>query len=218
MHFLLPLQRQIRIPLCGLLCMVCSSQSVGQVYTGVSSTGVVTLSSFQSESASVLLLRADPVAQPAQVRQYESVPKGSKLRPRKREALVKLVDSVGKAVGVSPDLIHAVISAESNYDVQALSPRGAMGLMQLMPATALRFGAANPYLEHDNVYAGARYLKWLMGYFDGNLELVLAAYNAGEGAVVKAGLKVPRFAETEAYVQRVMTNMKRVAKPGSVDG
>jgi soluble lytic murein transglycosylase-like protein len=129
-----------------------------------------------------------------------------------------MIDVVANAVGVSPALIHAVISVESNYDVQALSSRGAMGLMQLMPSTATRFGAANPYLGQDNVYAGARYLKWLLGVFDGNLELVLAAYNAGEGAVLRAGLKVPPYAETQAYVQRVMSTLKSAARPASVEG
>lgn len=109
---------------------------------------------------------------------------------------------------ISPRLVHAVISAESNYNPTAVSPKGAIGLMQLMPATARRFGVQDPFVVRDNVYAGASYLKWLMGYFHGDLELVLAAYNAGEQAVVRAGHKVPRYAETQAYVQRVMTDLR----------
>jgi soluble lytic murein transglycosylase-like protein len=188
------------------------------VYTGVSSTGVVTLSSFASESASLLLMASDPESQPTPLPHEAPDNQRIKPMPQRDGALRTMIDGVAYSVGVAPELIHAVIAVESNYDVQALSRRGAMGLMQLMPATAQRFGATNPYLAQDNVYAGARYLKWLMDYFDGNLELALAAYNAGEGSVVKAGLKVPRYAETQAYVQRVMATLKAAARPRGVQG
>lgn len=128
--------------------------------------------------------------------------------PAKAERFRPMVDGIASAVQVSPHLIHAVISVESNYDARAVSPRGAQGLMQLMPATARRFGLADPFVERDNVYAGARYLKWLLDYFSGDLELALAGYNAGEQAVVRAGRKIPQYPETQAYVRRVMANLK----------
>jgi soluble lytic murein transglycosylase-like protein len=122
--------------------------------------------------------------------------------------LRRVVDEVAGKVGISADLLHAVIAAESRYDTRALSPRGAIGLMQLLPATAKRFGARDPYAPDENVLAGARYLKWLMQMFQNDLELVLAAYNAGEQAVVKAGRRVPPYAETQAYVPRVLAYLR----------
>ena len=115
--------------------------------------------------------------------------------------------------GVDYDLLKAVIAVESGFDSQAISPKGAVGLMQLMPATAQRFGVeasrqrsvqqqlADPAV---NVPAGARYLNHLMGLFPGRLDLVLAAYNAGEGAVRRAGQAIPPFQETRNYVKAVL--------------
>ena len=105
--------------------------------------------------------------------------------------------------GVSPALVHAVITAESNYDPEALSRAGAMGLMQLMPGTARRFGVADPWDPEQNVHGGVRYLRELLDRFQ-NLKLALAAYNAGEGAVEQHGNQVPPYQETQTYVQRVM--------------
>lgn len=106
--------------------------------------------------------------------------------------------------GVDPRLVAAVIGAESAYDVRALSHKGARGLMQLMPATARRFGVTDDRI-HDpeaNVEAGTRYLAWLLERFDGDLALALAGYNAGEGTVDRYG-GVPPYRETRGYVQRI---------------
>lgn len=102
-------------------------------------------------------------------------------------------------------LIDAVIIVESGYDPNAVSPKGAMGLMQLMPGTAERFDVADPFDPADNIDGGARYLRWLMRRFDGDLQLVLAGYNAGENAVARNGNQIPPYAETRAYVQRVLS-------------
>ncbi|SFJ68135.1 Transglycosylase SLT domain-containing protein [Caulobacter sp. UNC279MFTsu5.1] len=109
---------------------------------------------------------------------------------------------------IDPDLLRAVMHVESRGDAAAVSPKGARGLMQIMPATARRFGVREPLVELSdpmvNIRTGAAYLKTLQRRFGNNLELVLAAYNAGEGAVIKYGLKTPPYRETQGYVTSVM--------------
>ena len=111
---------------------------------------------------------------------------------------------------IPTELIHAVISVESNYNPNAVSSKGARGLMQLMPATARRFGTNNASDPRQNILTGSRYLRWLLDFFDEDVELAIAAYNAGEAAVVKAGHKIPRFTETQRYVPKVLSIYKRV--------
>jgi len=109
---------------------------------------------------------------------------------------------------IDPDLLRAVMHVESRGDAAAVSPKGARGLMQIMPATARRFGVREPLVElndpRTNIRTGAAYLKTLQGRFGNDLELVLAAYNAGEGAVIKYGLKTPPYRETQNYVTSVL--------------
>lgn len=104
--------------------------------------------------------------------------------------------------GVDEAIVRAIIHAESAFNPNALSRVGAQGLMQLMPATASRFGVANPFDAAQNIRGGVQYLAWLLKRFDGNLTLAAAGYNAGEGAVDKYG-GVPPYSETRRYVQRV---------------
>ena len=108
--------------------------------------------------------------------------------------------------GLDAALLHAVISVESAYRAAAVSPKGARGLMQVMPATARRFGVAENELDRPepNIRAGAGYLATLLRMFDNDLRLALAAYNAGEHAVLRHGTRVPPFAETQPYVPRVL--------------
>jgi soluble lytic murein transglycosylase-like protein len=113
------------------------------------------------------------------------------------------VAAIASDNGLPPELVHAVIAAESAYNPSAISPMGAVGLMQLMPATAQRFGVKNSYSPIENIRGGCSYLRYLMGLFDGNLSLVLAAYNAGEGAVQKYGNTIPPYVETQNYVKKV---------------
>ena len=107
--------------------------------------------------------------------------------------------------GVDSALVHAVIAAESNYQTKAVSPKGAIGLMQIMPETGERFGVRRSTLvkPDTNIGTGTRYLAELLEMFEGNLELALAGYNAGENAVLRYGMRIPPFAETRAYVARV---------------
>jgi soluble lytic murein transglycosylase-like protein len=106
---------------------------------------------------------------------------------------------------LEPALLNAVISVESSFDPDALSPAGAMGLMQLMPETAQRFAVTDPYDPVANVNAGARYLRLLLDRFE-NIELALAAYNAGENAVINYGRRIPPYPETQDYVVRVLAH------------
>jgi soluble lytic murein transglycosylase-like protein len=119
-----------------------------------------------------------------------------------------VIDAVAHEVDVPAELLHAVISVESAYAVDAVSAKGAKGLMQLMPATARRFGVVDPLEPRSNVRGGALYLKWLIQRFNGDMELVLAAYNAGEEAVIRAGYRVPQISETLSYVPRVLARLQ----------
>jgi soluble lytic murein transglycosylase-like protein len=110
---------------------------------------------------------------------------------------------------VDAALIHAVISVESGYNPSARSSAGAVGLMQLMPETAIRYGVTNRLDPAQNIHGGARYLRDLKVLFDGNLRLVLAAYNAGEAAVMKYGRRIPPYRETVAYVPKVLSHYKK---------
>lgn len=113
---------------------------------------------------------------------------------------------------VDPKLLHAVIQAESSYNPTAMSSAGAVGLMQLMPATARRFGVTDRNDPIQNVEGGARYLKHLIKLFDSDLNLALAAYNAGENAVVRNNYSIPPYAETQHYVKQVLSLQKRMKR------
>ena len=121
-----------------------------------------------------------------------------------RKRFASKIAEVASRYQVPEALIHAVITIESAYDPNAISRAGAVGLMQLMPATARRYGVANRRNPSANLTGGTRYLKDLLLRFDSNLELALAGYNAGENAVEKFGNRVPPFAETRRYVRKVL--------------
>jgi len=123
------------------------------------------------------------------------------------------VQAAARQHGVDAALIHAVISAESGYNQFARSPKGARGLMQLIPETGARYGATNLLDPRQNIDAGTRYLKDLMGMFGNDMRLALAAYNAGEGAVIRYG-NIPPYQETRQYVPKVLAYYKRYSKPG----
>jgi soluble lytic murein transglycosylase-like protein len=115
-----------------------------------------------------------------------------------------IIEKAALSASVEPNLLRAVIVVESGFNSHAVSKRGAVGLMQLMPATAMRFGVSNPYDPRENVHGGARYLKFLIDRFGQDVRLALAAYNAGEEAVDRNGGQIPPFTETMAYVPRVL--------------
>ncbi len=118
----------------------------------------------------------------------------------------------GKRQGVDPRFIHAVIKQESRYDPKAISHAGAQGLMQMMPATADRFGLRDPYNASANVEAGTKYLKWLLKRFDGDVSKALAGYNAGEGAVDRYQ-GIPPYAETQNYIKKIVSDYGKTYHP-----
>jgi len=126
--------------------------------------------------------------------------------------VARLVDDVAPAYGLEPKLLLAVIATESGFRAGAVSPKGAKGLMQLMPATAVRFGVRDPFDPEQNVRGGARYLNQLLRLFGNDLRLALAAYNAGEDAVMRHGRSVPPYPETQQYVTRVLGRYDALAQ------
>lgn len=115
-----------------------------------------------------------------------------------------LIESASRTHGVDVALVHAVISAESGYNPMAVSKAGARGIMQLMPDTASRFGVRDIMDPVENIQGGVKYLRELMTLFNGNMELAVAAYNAGENAVIRHGHRIPPYAETIHYVPKVL--------------
>ncbi|MEO7391161.1 MAG: lytic transglycosylase domain-containing protein [Ramlibacter sp.] len=147
---------------------------------------------------------------------FEVSPSYKQVKHHMREA--------SRAQGIDYELLQALIATESGFDARAVSPKGAVGLMQVMPATAERYGvSSDPKTAVDkkladprtNIRAGTRYLRYLLDLFPGRLELALAAYNAGEGAVQRAGNKVPNYRETQNYVKTVM-QLHSMLKPPSM--
>ena len=125
--------------------------------------------------------------------------------PADPEELAELADRVADEFQIDRNLFRALIRAESGWNPRAISPKGAMGLTQLMPATAQALGVRDPFQPLENLRGGARYLKGLLERF-GNLELALAAYNAGPGAVLRYN-GIPPYAETQAYIRRILSEV-----------
>lgn len=114
------------------------------------------------------------------------------------------IEKEANEAGIDAALVHAVITAESGYNPSAVSRAGAQGLMQLMPATAKRYAVKNAFDPKQNIRGGTRYLRDLLVQFDNNIELAVAAYNAGENAVIRHGMRIPPYRETRAYVPKVL--------------
>jgi soluble lytic murein transglycosylase-like protein len=131
-------------------------------------------------------------------------PKSNASLKQRRAHYQRLIDSTARAHQLWPELLHAVIRAESAYRADALSSAGACGLMQLMPATAERFKVRDIWDPAENLRGGARYLRFLLDLFDSDLRLALAGYNAGENAVKRHGHNIPPYPETQDYVRKVL--------------
>lgn len=172
-----------------------------QVYAGTDAEGTLVLSNHPSDVASQLLIAAP--SEPAHPEPgVTAAPDAAARTP-----LMGEIRAAARRHDVPESLLAAVIAVESGFNATAVSPKGAKGLMQLMPATARRFGVKDVFAVKENLDGGAAYLRWLLTQFDNDLRLTLAAYNAGEGAVARAGGRIPPFPETRDYVAKVLARM-----------
>jgi soluble lytic murein transglycosylase-like protein len=167
----------------------------------------------QEKAVVIVVAAADPVAQ---VSEEAARPTQPAIEPAVRETIAQkraryapYVAAAARATKVNEDLIEAIIAVESAFNPLALSSTGALGLMQLMPATAERFGVTDRLDPAQNILGGARYLSFLLNKFNNNLKLAVAAYNAGEGNVVKHRNRIPPFKETTKYVPKVLAYYKQ---------
>ncbi len=190
-----------------LVLAVSAGIAQADIYRYVDADGVVQFTNVPHDSRYKVYLKEkrkkpDPIAQTL----------ASELRYYNDEARSRYARHIHEAAVITklePALIHAVISAESGYNPLARSRAGAAGLMQLMPDTAKRYGVTNRLDPAQSIHGGARYLRDLVRLFNNDLQLAVAAYNAGENAVVRHGNRIPPYSETMTYVPRVMNYYKK---------
>lgn len=177
--------------------------------------GVAHLARYQVDPRYYLFRKEPPAAEEIAAMPAPNLPPPV-VNPALRRQFAALVAAIALENGLDAALLHAVITVESAYNPNARSPKGAAGLMQLMPDTAARYAVKDIWNPRDNLRGGARYLRDLLALFGNDLALALAAYNAGEGAVIGAGKRVPAFAETLDYVPRVLAHYEhyRARPPG----
>lgn len=172
------------------------------IYSFVDAAGVTHFSNVPNDTRYRLVLASPP--DPAQAPAPSAAHRGDPGWLGRSHAFDSLIDHAASESTVHPQLVRAIIVVESAFNPKAVSRRGAAGLMQLLPKTARRYGASDVFDPKQNITAGTRYLRDLMARYGNNLELVLAAYNAGEDAVERYGKRVPPYAETQQYVPAVL--------------
>jgi soluble lytic murein transglycosylase-like protein len=169
------------------------------IYSFTGDDGTINLSNVPADSRYTLML-----ATPGESASTAPTPGALPPDAAKQQRYGPLIAEVAQAYQVDTALLHAVITAESGYNPGAVSKKGALGLMQLMPDTARRYGVTDALDPLQNIHGGAQYLRDLLQMFNRDLQLALAAYNAGENAVRKYGNRVPPYRETASYVPKVM--------------
>ena len=177
-----------------LLAAGAGSFAHADIYSFVDSEGVTHFTNVPVDGRYRLLLATPPEERAARPEHY--LAKSAEFEP--------LIERAARSQSVRPELVRAVIVVESAFNPRAVSSRGAVGLMQLLPATARRYGVADAFDPEQNIKAGVHYLRDLLTRYGNNLELTLAAYNAGEDAVERHGRSIPPFAETQHYVPTVL--------------
>lgn len=187
-----------------LVMLVLSAPVAADIYTYTDASGIVHFSNVPDNKNYKIVVasqRDDGRSEPP--RDQVRVGQAGKSR------FAPLVEAAARAYQVDAALLHAVISAESGYNPAAVSSKGAVGLMQLMPETARRYGVGNSFDPEQNIHGGTKYLSDLLQMFNNNIELAVAAYNAGENAVIRHGYSIPPYRETLAYVPKVMKLQKK---------
>jgi soluble lytic murein transglycosylase-like protein len=189
----------------GALLLAAASPAPAEIYQYVDDAGVVHFTNFpQGGSAKRAKLRS---AAPPAASAASAEPSPSSVSSRRSAGVpssyLDIINRTCEKFGVDPSLVRAIVKVESDYDAFALSGKGAMGLMQLMPQTALELKVKNTFSPHENIEGGVRYLRTLLDRYEGNLSLALAAYNSGETAVKRWGT-IPPFKETKEYVSKVL--------------
>lgn len=195
----------------GALLLLASLPAVADIYAYADATGVVHYSNVPAENAYELVLESPPAPTAGAGEASLHVPLA--LINRRAAAFEHIILEAAAANELEPELLRAVISVESAFNPRAVSRTGARGLMQLMPQTAKRYGVRDSFDPRQNIHGGARYLRFLVDRFENNLELVVAAYNAGENAVERYGRSIPPYRETRQYVPRVMTIYHALSGP-----
>jgi soluble lytic murein transglycosylase-like protein len=190
--------RSVSLPHFALVLLAAGAGTVAQadIYSFVDSAGVTHFTNVPVDGRYRLLL-----ASPPEERERTGKPANWLAKSAEFDAFI---ERAARSHAVRPELVRAVIVVESAFNPNAVSNRGAVGLMQLRPATARRYGVANAFDPEQNIKAGVHYLRDLLTRYGNNLELTLAAYNAGEDAVERYGHSVPPFAETQHYVPTVL--------------
>lgn len=198
---------------CGLVVWMalCSApllaMSMSDMYTYTDERGVIHITNAPNDSRYVPMQQAEHPSKKTSVRgRYNHSSASIRSAPVRHYSARydRHIQQAAQTYQLDADLVHAVIATESGYNARARSPKGAMGLMQLMPETARRYGVKRPYDPIQNIRGGTHYLRDLLHRYDNNLELALAAYNAGEGAVDRYGNTIPPYRETQDYVPRVI--------------
>ncbi|HEY6095073.1 MAG TPA: transglycosylase SLT domain-containing protein [Gallionellaceae bacterium] len=199
----------------GLVVHAADDATAEGVYAFTAADGTVTLSNVPVDDRyqALIVEQARVVLEPQEAAPATApvVPKTRHLRVRKA-SYNQIVEEAARRYGLESALLHAVISVESRYDPTVVSRAGAVGLMQLMPGTATRYGVTNSFDAVQNLQGGAQYLRDLLHMFNNNMSLALAAYNAGENAVISHGNRIPPNRETRKYVPKVLGYYRKYRK------